>query len=255
MLFFKKKSPEGTKTELEIDKETFSKLSKTVPQEKVSKKLTTFFSESSQNINKLSLKIYSKQLSDKEEMKKAYFTYDFETTKKYFSELSEDGKVVDKLQQEYENTWKKELQTKKIKVKLVILEESSSYSSVIHSLFSPFNKILHGKQGRLKTAIILGPWYLEWSKYSLCIPKKCLSSTAHLALDVDVINMENNTDFCSKLSEIVAIWNVLKQYDEKKCNCQHFSEYIFKEIGLDQSKLYKGSIGDYLNELKYFYYF
>lgn len=250
-MFFGKKKPNEIKTELELDKELVLKLSTSQRQEKVSKKLTTYFSETSQNINKLSLKIYMKQLSDKDEMKKAYFTHDFETTKKYFSELSEDKKAVDKLQEEYETTWKKELQTKKIKVKLVILEESSSYSSVVHSIFQPFNKILHGNKGKLKTAIILGPWFLEWSKYSICIPKKCLLSTAHLAIDVDVINLENNTDqFCAKLSEIVSIWNILKVYDEKKCNCQHFSEYIFKAIGLDQSKLYKGSIGDYLNELK-----
>ena len=48
------------------------------------------------------------------------------------------------------------------------------------------------------SAVIIGPWYLEWTNKSLCIPKKCYSSAALVAVDVptnlELVDVDNVVD-------------------------------------------------------------
>lgn len=69
---------------------------------------------------------------------------------------------------------------KKIKVKLVIAEIcKSSAQKAIRKMLSPILTKLDLQQqfGMFHSALIIGPWYLEWNNSSLCIPRKCYSNT------------------------------------------------------------------------------
>ena len=82
-----------------------------------------------------------------------------------------------------------ELKTnEKIKIKLVITEiHHTQNERNLRKICSPFANILNlsPEFGMFHSALSIGPWYLEWTNKSLCVPKKCFSNAALIALDID----------------------------------------------------------------------
>jgi len=75
-----------------------------------------------------------------------------------------------------------------VKVKLVIAEIcKSDTQKAIRKMLSPVLTKLDQQQqfGMFHSALVVGPWYLEWNNSSLCIPRKCYSSAAMLAADLE----------------------------------------------------------------------
>ena len=70
-------------------------------------------------------------------------------------------------------------ENQKIKIKLIIVEISHTKKEQnIRKFLSPIATTL-GKNpqfGMFHSALVVGPWYLEWNNSSLCIPRKCYSS-------------------------------------------------------------------------------
>lgn len=72
-------------------------------------------------------------------------------------------------------------------------------------------------------------------------------------MDVGIIETENDVaKAIDKLAAICAYYNTRKDYDNKKCNCQHFVEAVLDHLGLKsmfEEKL-KGPIRKFVDTLK-----
>lgn len=139
-----------------------------------------------------------------------------------------------------------------VKVKLVVAEIcKSDAQKAIRKMLSPIlTKIDHQQQfGMFHSALVVGPWYLEWNNSSLCIPRKCYSSAAMLAADLDFggAGFEIN-DTIDKISKVIIDWNLNKTYNQQSANCQQFVDDLCKALGVPIN--FEGPLGEYLNNLR-----
>lgn len=84
--------------------------------------------------------------------------------------------------------------SKHLKVKLVITEMAAN-SKYMRQLLSPvLNAVpkLRKEFGMFHTALIVGPWYLEWTASSLVIPRRIGSEMAFIAADLDELASRND---------------------------------------------------------------
>lgn len=61
---------------------------------------------------------------------------------------------------------------------------------------SPFASIiptLNQEFGIFHTALIVGPWYLEWTDSSLCVPRRIFSGVALLSADLDALDVRKES--------------------------------------------------------------
>lgn len=140
-----------------------------------------------------------------------------------------------------------------VKVKLVIAEiAKSGNEKKFRRIFSPIATNLHmmGDFGWFHSALVIGPWYIEWNSSGLCIPRKCYSSAALLAIDVGtpIKNKVKLKEMIDKLAGVIVRWNTTKEYSQKSANCQHFVDDICKEIGLNLE--FSGAMGGFIKELR-----
>jgi len=153
-------------------------------------------------------------------------------------------------------------ETKKIPVKLVVTEMINSAAfKTVRKLLSPIMNSVPNLQhefGIFHTAIIVGPWYLEWTDSSLVIPRKLYSSMALLTADLDNTTMkELSMDQVSdRLSKVVTKWNLHKEYlnyslrgkKKEQGNCHDFVEDVIK--ALDISIPTSGAFATFLKKMK-----
>lgn len=126
----------------------------------------------------------------------------------------------------------------KIKVKLVVAEIAhTEWQQTIRKFLSPLTESfgVSNACGLFHTALIIGPFYIEWNSSSLCIPRRCYSSAALLAIDLKESQLvELDVDHTiDSLSKIICKWNTEKQYDRLSCNCQHFIDEVLKVLGIE----------------------
>ena len=101
------------------------------------------------------------------------------------------------------------------------------------------------------SALSIGPWYLEWTNRELCIPKKCYSQAAIIALDLDTgLELADGDVVIEKISEVIARWNVMHKYDKNNNNCQAFVDEILLSLDIDPHLKFKGQLGLYLKRLR-----
>jgi len=143
---------------------------------------------------------------------------------------------------------------KKLKLKLIITEVvRSNTQKKLRKLASPIiSKFRTSPQfGLFHSALVIGPWYLEWTDREFCEPKRIFSQAAILAFDVDSdLELTNVDSVIDKLSSIITRWNVLYKYNNLSKNCQHFCEEILDHLGIDHKMKFSGQLGDYLKKLK-----
>jgi len=141
---------------------------------------------------------------------------------------------------------------KEVKIKLVIAEIcKSDAQKAIRKMLSPVLTKIDSQQqfGMFHSALVVGPWYLEWNNSSLCIPRKCYSSAAMLAADLDFGNIKYSLDdTIKKISKVIIDWNVNKTYSQTKYNCQQFIDELCAELGIKLD--FKGPLGTYLSNLR-----
>eukprot|EP01080_Neovahlkampfia_damariscottae_P011124 gene11124-3943_t len=127
---------------------------------------------------------------------------------------------------------------KNVKVKIVFVDQGTDFQKEIRKILSPIITDLKiSRLGMFHTALIIGPWYLEWNDASLCIPRKCTSSYAFLTTDVgEIETKESIQDLSKKLAEIIVDWNsnVTYSQNERKNhgNCQTFVESILNNLNM-----------------------
>ena len=159
----------------------------------------------------------------------------------------------------------KKIRSKKdlnLPIKLVITEitKSNKYKS-FRRKFSPVLKFLPNLKkefGMFHTALIIGPWYLEWTDSSLIIPRKLYSSMAFFCADIENTGELKNKSFdyiTHKIARVVCKWNTKKTYcnvniKKKKNlgNCQEFVEEVMQSLGIKINK--EGAFGKYLDNVK-----
>jgi len=149
---------------------------------------------------------------------------------------------------------------KKIKIRIVVVDQDakSAAKQSLKSFLSPVLSKLDviPKLGMFHSALIVGPWLVEWNNSALCIPRKCLSRAAMLTADIDEItSLSNLEEVTQKLSEVIVQWNVSMQYKsnggDKKIfgNCQDFIDAILSKLDIKLN--FSGTpLGEFLTELK-----
>lgn len=142
---------------------------------------------------------------------------------------------------------------KRIKIKLIIAEIcKSDTQKALRKMLSPILTKLDYQQqfGMFHSALVIGPWYLEWNNSSLCIPRKCYSSAAMIAADLEYkgISTFDLDTTIEKISKVIIDWNVNKEYDQHKANCQQFVDDIIR--ALEVPIQFEGVLGEYLDNLR-----
>jgi len=110
--------------------------------------------------------------------------------------------------------------------------------------------------GMFHSAIMVGPWLIEWNNSSLCIPRTCISQAALFSCDIDSItSLEGAETQVDKLSEFISHWNANMIYKESsigrknknEANCQDFVLELMKYLGIEVN--FKGALGNFLTKL------
>lgn len=150
----------------------------------------------------------------------------------------------------------------KLPVKLVVTEmvRNSNYKTARKLLSPVISQIPQFSKefGIFHTAIIVGPWYLEWTDSSLCIPRKLYSGMALISADMDSSSVLSNTtidDITIRLAKVICKWNCTKSYCNinmsKKVdqgNCQEFVEDLMETLNVTINR--EGAFGQFLERMK-----
>ena len=147
---------------------------------------------------------------------------------------------------------------KKLKVKLVITNTTypHTYRKLLSPILNPLN-IVNVNYGIFHSALIVGPYYLDWNASELCVPKRIMkSSESFFSTDISEIWIQNYDleGVIKKISEVIALWNTVYTYGNIKIgnarNCQDFVEDIMRSLNIAWNPKPGGSIERFMNSLK-----
>ncbi|KAL0478810.1 developmentally-regulated protein [Acrasis kona] len=109
--------------------------------------------------------------------------------------------------------------------------------------------------GMFHSALMIGPWLIEWNDSSLCVPRKCVSQAALLSADVDaLLSVEDIDNVTTRLSKVITHWNVNMKYKSRRSdsriegNCQDFVENVLAALGLKYN--FDGAVGAFMKKLR-----
>eukprot|EP01080_Neovahlkampfia_damariscottae_P010063 gene10063-2485_t len=238
-------------------------------------------------LQKLENSLYASQFSDKDDLKKfaailsnpqklkaTYLSTQWADTLKIEEDLSQtkEIKVEENVETEDEldeddnfkndkmqgSLTEKQLKSD-IRVKIVVVDQDakSQFKKGLRQFLSPvLSKIdMIPQMGMFHSALMIGPWMIEWNNSGLCIPRKCVSKAAMLSADIDAIStIKNLEDVADTLSQTIVSWNISKGYqtsggDKKNVgNCQDFIESILNAIGIKIQL--EGPLGEFLHSIR-----
>lgn len=154
----------------------------------------------------------------------------------------------------------------KLRIKLVITEITSRNSTKslrrilcpIMDTIGPYIDKTLPRFGMFHSALIIGPWYIEWNASELCVPRKIMSRAAILSCDLDgiIVEKERIEQLRENLAQVICHWNATKRYknDPKnrtlEGNCQDFVDDVLAHLGIDSSSIFNGPLGDFLKEMR-----
>jgi hypothetical protein len=132
---------------------------------------------------------------------------------------------------------------------------ASNFQKEIRKLISPIITELNmSRMGMFHTALIIGPWYIEWNDSALCIPRKCTSKSAFLTADIGVMESKETVEtIADKLANVIVDWNSRVSYTtigagKNQGNCQMFVESVLNSIDMKFNT--SGSLGKFLEIIK-----
>eukprot|EP01080_Neovahlkampfia_damariscottae_P005821 gene5821-9644_t len=201
----------------------------------------------------------SKSLATEKSLRNTYLSTNDESVYKLVKQLKETLKTVDSTDENEQNISNEILFEKKLKVKLVITNIKTN--ETLRKIFSPFINFAKPKSfeyGLFHTALIVGPFYLEWNDSSLCIPKKVMKShQSFFSVDIQEIPILNSdlTDLVKSLSKIICEWNINYEYKSNPMSqfegsCQNFVDAILQELNLKFSFEQGGCLNNYIKKMK-----
>jgi hypothetical protein len=108
---------------------------------------------------------------------------------------------------------------------------------------------ISGTFGLFHSALIVGPWYLEFTDASLVIPRKCYSQAAVLAAEVShYFEGPQVSEAIDIISNVICHWNAHITYSSTKNNCQTFIDELCRELGITLK--FDGALGGFVNDLR-----
>ncbi|KAG2388205.1 hypothetical protein C9374_001055 [Naegleria lovaniensis] len=122
-----------------------------------------------------------------------------------------------------------------LKVKLVITEmDTEVFHRICRRFANTFSStVKNSRWGMFHTALIIGPWYLEWNDSSLSTVRKKSSSKAVFAVDIARIEGQREVnEAIDSVAQLCTVWNGYKLYENDSCNCQHFVIDMLEYLGL-----------------------
>jgi len=149
--------------------------------------------------------------------------------------------------------------TDKVRVRFLLAEAASlgqTKNQTIRKLLSPIKTSLSQGEGEqpqmLTSALVIGPWYLEWdSNSSLCIPRRIVSDAANLVTNGWQIGHLDLDFVLNSILPVISQWNTEKVYDNETANGQHFVDDLIKALGFPQALDTSSSMmGDYLSTIR-----
>jgi len=103
----------------------------------------------------------------------------------------------------------------KIKIKLIVAEVANTeitknFRKLLCPILSKFDVL--PEFGMFHSALMIGPWLIEWNNSALCIPRKCVSKAALLSADIDSISTDKRVDeVVDILADVITEWNITKK--------------------------------------------
>ncbi len=141
-----------------------------------------------------------------------------------------------------------------MKVKLVVTEiHRTTQDKLLRRVLSPVMSTiqLSPQFGFFHTALIVGPWYLEWTNSSLIVPRRCTSTAALFAADVgrefSGIEVHKAADI---IADKVIEWNTKYEYSQNHKNCQHFVDEVCEALGIELN--FGGALQNYIKQCRTF---
>ncbi|EFC42625.1 predicted protein [Naegleria gruberi] len=125
-----------------------------------------------------------------------------------------------------------------LKIKLVITEmDTEVFHRICRRFANTFSTtVRNSRWGMFHTALIIGPWYLEWNDSSLSTVRKKSSSKAVFAVDIAKIEGQREVnEVIDSVAQLCTVWNGYKLYENDSCNCQHFVIDMLEYLGLGDS--------------------
>ncbi|KAF0979621.1 hypothetical protein FDP41_001289 [Naegleria fowleri] len=139
-----------------------------------------------------------------------------------------------------------------LRIKFVLTElDQSSHMRLLRRIGHTLNFTGDSQFGMFHTALIVGNWYVEWNDNSLAIVRKNSSSKAVFAFDLVIITKEADIHHClDVIAKECCRWNGSVMYENRKANCQHFTQAVLEKIGIDFESKLKGAAKNYIERLK-----
>eukprot|EP01080_Neovahlkampfia_damariscottae_P012257 gene12257-5842_t len=214
------------------------------------------------SVAKISLKIDC--LPDRNPENIQQFTHEFLLSLGNSTNILDSYLNLSPIQKLHKDIYEYENSQKSISVKLILTQMihnhkrngfETSFSGTI-SKYPKFEK--KDKFDNFIAAVIIGPFYLEFSENSLCVPKR-ISKTMYQLYetipDFTVLKKKNFNEVVSKLSKFIADWNVNYQFvahepnfKKKEGNHCLFVEELLKLFKI--SLKYRGSLGTFMMEMR-----
>lgn len=90
---------------------------------------------------------------------------------------------------------------------------------------------------------------IEWNSSGLVVPRRCYSSAAILAVDIEQELSSLSLDHViDRVSKVIVEWNIYKEYSQSKANCQHFVDALCEALGITLN--FQGAMNDYITKLR-----
>jgi hypothetical protein len=237
------------------------------------------------NLNKM--KHFARQISDSEELKNSYLSTDWLHTVELYRENSNVEEEVEEQEKQKKkplvdlsskseandffnnlmdfditenelNTVKNQQFAEKIRIKLLIAETADTtpkraMRQLVSPLLNTFNVL--PELGMFHSALIIGPWKLEFNDSGVVVPRKIISSAAVLTADIDHITTVNRfNDITNKLAACIVKWNTTMQYKEtggdksKYGNCQDFVDDVLATLDIKLN--FSGPLAHFIERLR-----
>eukprot|EP01080_Neovahlkampfia_damariscottae_P009448 gene9448-1654_t len=217
------------------------------------------------------LKQWSENLSDENKLKEKYLTTNWMESMKFQETINQSfnyqpsderediRKRVTMISKEEETFTGTHRFTKELKIKLLFVDhiKDDKLQNNLRKLFSPLISEIgdYTKFGMFHTALLIGPWLLEWNDSALCIPRKCVSKSAFLTADIgEITTKETLESVREKIAKVITNWNVNYSYsmilktNNHTGNCQTFVDEMLKELGIELK--FDGAMAKFINTLK-----
>jgi hypothetical protein len=168
-------------------------------------------------------------------------SFDIEITDEMIQKASENMKVK-----------------QKIKIKLAIIEVRGTRMK-LRKLISPIaSHVLDffPEIGMFHSALLIGPWLMDFNDSGLCIPRKCLSDSAIITYEIATVE---NTDQILALVDQIAKYLIYinGNIDYNKSgdcvntmNCQDFVDSLLAHLKLENKVNKESALGKFIHKLR-----